>query len=240
MRRRRRVWTWSIASWEKIRSAWVRSMPRAVAVGRDVGGEAAQQLGMLVDGLVVDEQAVEGAAADRVVQDRGDLAMRRGRRRRRSGRPPRRRGSARGAGPPAGSRPSACPRPSVDPAGGRGLPRRLLGDRSEPRAASRSSGPRASPSTPGGLLAQGLEGPLQGGQVPGRRHARAPLQHGRRLLEPDGQGLAVARHSARATRRRTWGSGPRPAWRRSASRPVGLLEPDGRPELGRALRSGPC
>ena len=46
-----------------------------MAVGRDVGGEAALQLGIVVDRLVVDQQAIEGTAADRVVQDRGHLAI---------------------------------------------------------------------------------------------------------------------------------------------------------------------
>ncbi len=50
--------------------------PSTVAVGRDVGGEAALELGIVVDGLVVDQQAIEGAAADRIVQDRGHLAVR--------------------------------------------------------------------------------------------------------------------------------------------------------------------
>ena len=49
--------------------------PRAMAVGRDVGGEAALQLGIVVHGLVVDQQAIQGAAADRIVQDRGHLAV---------------------------------------------------------------------------------------------------------------------------------------------------------------------
>ena len=145
--------------------------PGAVAVGRDVGGEALEQLGMLVHGLVVDEESIQGAAADRIVEDLGDLAMRAagalGDLRRR----PRRRGSVRGAGPPAGSRLSACPRPSARSAGGRRASPAQVAARPE-RAACRLRGtvPGFRLRSEAGLLAQGFEGAAQRRQVPGRRH----------------------------------------------------------------------
>ena len=60
---------------------------------------------MLADGLGVDQQAVERAPADGVVQDRGDLVLGAAGPFGDLRRPPRRRGSARGAGPPADSPP---------------------------------------------------------------------------------------------------------------------------------------
>ena len=60
---------------EKTRSLERHVDPRTVAVGRDVDGEALEQLGIVVDRLRGDQEVVEGAAADRVVEDRGDLAM---------------------------------------------------------------------------------------------------------------------------------------------------------------------
>ena len=184
--------------------------PRAMAVGRDVGGEAALELGVVVHCLVVDQEVIEGAAADRIVQDRGHLAV----------------GAAGSVGDLGGT-----------VGGARQLAQqnflRLLWTLLA--GLGRMTPDRASPAPVAGLrsasVAETGEGIVENGQAPRTRQPVGPLQDRRGLFEARGQRLAAL---ACATESSDFGSDAIAGLTGQAQ--AGFrFEPDGRAQLGRSF-----